>query len=592
MSVFRAIAVALTAQACIGALAQSMPTEPLTPYRITVIDAQTESPIPAFDYFYYVAAASGYTAGDRQWTAVESETGSITLHLPASCQLTFAARARGYVYDTLDVKYYDIQTNAPRQRDHALKRGITVTGRVIDAATSQPVAGVRISPEVFCNPGSRPDHDRSTFSDATGAFRIDGIAREGGSVEFEHADYLPAGWRSYDLSADAPRPATGITIELRAGETIFGVVSDPAGTPIAGANVDAYHGKKAVTAADGSFRIRGVYKGWGYGDLYVNVKHPDYMEYWKTPHDMPPEGFKVTLQPLFKITGRVVAPDGKPVTRFAVMAGPGKTPDKYFCRCADATDTDGRFTIAIDTRATWLGGTAASGEHLEPRHWLAVRADGYEVWEDLVPFAETGATVTVSLKSGFDVSGRLTGIPGGFAAAEATLIPQREPSADIVLSGNASQQFATINTSVNPDGTWRFTHVRPDKYALRIAGHGITPYTTSFEVTSADLAIDPIEVQRTGRVTGQILTSQRQPWAFARGVLSHPALGDDNSRHFRAAQDGTFTLDDVPAGEAQVGVECGGGCFFWVDSVKVRVVPGETVTATVTARGDASQRLE
>ncbi|UCG88380.1 MAG: carboxypeptidase regulatory-like domain-containing protein, partial [Gemmatimonadota bacterium] len=257
----RAFAAMALIVAAVAALAQSKPAEPLKPLTMVVIDAETGNPISAFDYLYRVEAPSGYEAGGWQWIAVRSETGTVTLDLPTSCQLTFAARAPGYIYDTLYIERYPIRSDdAERQITHALQRGITVTGRVIDAATSQPVASVRVSPIVFHNPLFVPDHDRSVFSDSNGRFEITGINPSLGSIAFEHADYLATEWYSYDFESGTTPPASDITVQLEAGETIFGVVRALEGKPIEGATVDSGDGKETQTAADGTFRIRGVRK--------------------------------------------------------------------------------------------------------------------------------------------------------------------------------------------------------------------------------------------------------------------------------------------------------------------------------------------
>ncbi|HNQ23759.1 MAG TPA: carboxypeptidase-like regulatory domain-containing protein [Phycisphaerae bacterium] len=581
MSHLRLLAALPVLVAAATTLAQAEQTEPLKPLTVVVVDAETGKPILVFDCFYRVEAASGYKAGGWEWIAAKSEAGAVTLDVPASCELTFAARAFGYVYDTFCIEQYPIMADdTVRRIRHPLQRGITVTGLVVDAATCEPVAGVRVSPTVFHNPSFDPDHDRSVFSQADGRFEIFGINPTLGSIAFEHADYLEAGWYPYDFESDMTRPASDITVQLAAGDTILGVVRGPNGEPIAGATVDSGDGKKTQTRPDGTFRIRGVRKHWGHGDFYVDVEKSGFMRYWKTPHSMPEDGFQITLEPLFEIHGRVVDSNGLPVRKFAVMAGPGGNPDPCSCTRADVTDDEGRFSIAIDTRATWLGGVGEDGRHSEPRHWLAVWADGYAVWEDLVPFDRAGAAVSVALRPGVVVSGRLSGIPAGFGGGLAELVLERPPQ-EYTQERTAPQDAGTVTTSLGPDGAFRFAHVRPDKYALHVSGRGITPRAVAVEVPPEDLAIDPIEVQRTGRVVGRIFTRQGKPWAFADGALYHPALGTFEERRFKAAEDGRFALEDVPAGGARIGAQYLGGDIIWADLVSVNVVPGGEVSVVI-----------
>jgi len=582
MSALRILAmVPLMALAATG-LAPSRATEPLKPFMVVVVDADTQEPIRAFDYRYHVEAASGYEAGSYyEWTPVKSDSGTVRLKLPVSCQLAFDARAPGYTHGSSYMSRYAIRADdAERQIKHTLRRGVTVTGRVIDAATSQPVAGVRVSPVVFHNPSFEPDHDRSVFSQPDGRFEIAGIGHFLGSIAFEHADYLTTHWYLDDFESGTTRSSNDITVQLEAGETIFGIVRGLDGKPVEGAAVSTRDGKSTQSADDGTFRIRGVRKPWDHGEFEVDVRKPGYMRYWRTPRSMPEDGFQITLEPLFEIRGQVFDSNGQPVKRFSVMAGPGANPGPCECAYAEVTDDQGLFSIAIDTEATWCGGLTEDGKHIEPRHWLGVWTNGHAVWEDLVAFDRAGAVVSVTLQQGVTVSGSLSGIPTGFEAGEALLVPERPPR-EYSSEETTPQKVGTLGTPIRADGSLRFVHVRPDTYTLKISGHGVTPRTLTVNVPEDDFELSPIQVQAAGRVVGQIFTRDGEPWGFADGVLYHPALGKHEARYFKAAEDGRFVLEDVPAGEASVGARYLGSDVIWSDLANVNVVPGGEVKVVI-----------
>jgi len=156
--------------------------------------------------------------------------------------------------------------------------------------------------------------------------------------------------------------ATGlVTIRLAAGGTIEGVVRDPGGEPLAGANVQTEH-RSATTGADGRFSIAHVRTD----GVTVSADHPDHAPAafgeavgWRT--SVPVRvgdgalvgGIEIRLAAPTVVKGRIVDEDGQPVRGFEVNSycSGGYSRTKY-----PVTGEDGRFTAGpwkIGEPTTW-----------------------------------------------------------------------------------------------------------------------------------------------------------------------------------------------------------------------------------------------
>lgn len=549
---------------------------------VRVVDADSTAPITAFDYSLTVEAPDGYRSGDwRTWLAVASDDGTFQLDVPESCMFTLAVRAPGYVYDTSYHRRYEIRAgDEERLVVHTVKRGVTVSGRIVAEGSGKPVANARISPAVFYSPMLAPDRNRSVWSGIDGRFRIEGIERESGSIIVEHEEFLDGGYDLMDSEGRKPK-TQDVRIELRAGDTVFGTVLDENGAPVEGARVDSGDGKTTRTGPDGAFQLKGVRRHWNHDEYFLKVENDGYMDWWKTPQQMPDQGFEVVLEPLFEIQGRVIRPDGTPATSFTVSAGPGRNPAGFESVSKSVVDAQGRFVIAIDIGLTSLGGLAADGSRVAPEHWVGVKVDDYAVWETWVPFRRDLAPLIVKLDGGVSVSGTLSGLPDGFVVGEAVLAPVRPPADEYVITENCAQKLGTLRTGISLSGEFRFEHVRPDSYTLTMSAQGITPKSMAVSVSPSDCDLGLIEMQSSGRILGRVFQQDGNPWAFADCVLYRGGAEWRDTRRFKADENGRFVVEDVPAGEVRVGAESQMGCIVYADLVTVRVEAGATIPVIV-----------
>ena len=148
--------------------------------------------------------------------------------------------------------------------------GLAVSGRVLDGATAQPLAGARVS----CEPGSpnqfrkphRLERLQSTLTDADGVFLLEGLDPGSCRAVIRAPGFAP--WRRDGVEPDQAGVDLG-DIELDLGLTIVGRVLDRSDRPQAGVSVEitenaayAYFAETTVrTDHDGWFRAEMLPEG-------------------------------------------------------------------------------------------------------------------------------------------------------------------------------------------------------------------------------------------------------------------------------------------------------------------------------------------
>lgn len=141
--------------------------------------------------------------------------------LLALCLCAIAARGQGRAYPGNQGRP---QSQPPTERG-------SVSGRVVDAASGEPVAGAR----VMVGPISRTGNAKLATSDTAGGFLADGLPPGTYMVSASHNEYpgalhlAQAGTR---IEVQAGKENTGITMKLKPAGTISGVVLDDGGEPL------------------------------------------------------------------------------------------------------------------------------------------------------------------------------------------------------------------------------------------------------------------------------------------------------------------------------------------------------------------------
>lgn len=172
--------------------------------------------------------------------------------------------------------------------DVRLEAGVLVTGRVVDQASKQPIPNATVllvsssqSYAMVAAPGR--ERGLPTTTDQTGAFGYPNAPRTGHvNLTAEAPGYASAQLLNQQIKPDAPND---FTIELEVGQPLSGVVVDPTGKPIAGANLAANglssktpQASTTVSANDGRFEFPslrpGPYQLTATSPHYADVKMP------------------------------------------------------------------------------------------------------------------------------------------------------------------------------------------------------------------------------------------------------------------------------------------------------------------------------
>lgn len=509
---------------------------------LVVFNSDTGQPVPEYRYRYQIETENGLVdaAGADVWKEHKSQTGSIGISAPRSCEIHFEAEAPGFLHGfgrgrvTQPIR----RSDSVRRVELQLTPGSTVRGIVVDETTRKLIPNAVIEPVSFFPPLFTGDRERAVKSDENGRFELAGVDRELG-VEVSHADYFE---QQLSFGEFNPRAVAAnlleIEIPMKMGAAVQGIVIDETGTPLAGVDVCSNCGKKTTTDEEGRFVLRSIYRS-GEAKFAVVLSKDGYL---RKTHIGSTSGTEkeIRLERVFRIQGNVLSSDGRPCKEFIASAGPGHNPLDFQCKTVRVASDDGRLELALQN----------PGEH-----WMSVQAPGHAIWEGWIDVQRNSGPVEVRLSSGSEVLGSVVrhGTNSGFSVR---LIPVREDPESPIAAETMARKFATMETTVNADGSFRMQHVRPDNYTLVITDPSITPFHTTLTLGDQSVDVGTLRPAGTGQVTGVVFLPQLyrpqagQVWAFADGELTHELL--DEPIRFKADEHGKFEIAHAPIGKVRV----------------------------------------
>ena len=342
------------------------------------------------------------------------------------------------------------------------------------------------------------------------------------------------------------------TVSLAPGVPLRGLVTDPKGNPIAGAEVRASAAERndrmpmrreeetgppdATTTGDGSFVLEDRASG---ESLDLNVTHPDYGPGRAPGVAVPAETpVRVVLQRTVRVSGKVSGPDGKPVAGVQVSLDeltpmsfgsgrptlfPAGRPQRA------ATDDEGGFAFErvapgpIELRAE------------APRYQVA-KLEGLEA----SPGQELAGLEIVLLPGGV-VEGRVLSPDG-----------RPLPGAEVILSltSERGMAFTPHRTQSDGDGRYRLDGLPTGPQTLEARAEGYRRAAREVEVSAEPKAVD-FQLERGLEVSGRVVNEAGEPVAGAdvhlvAGINQFDALrvqsGSDGAFRIAGVQDGSYRL--------------------------------------------------
>lgn len=251
--------------------------------------------------------------------------------------------------------------------DLPLRRGGTVSGRVVEAGTGAPLAGVRVS-HVSHGMAERQVATRSprtALSDERGLFTLRGVppgplrlaAHAGWSAPLADVSGEPYTTVAEDWDGRAELP--DIELRVHGPLTIAGIVRNDAG-PVVGARVRLFStdwmreargngrgarrnpalSRSTTTDAKGAFLLGPAPRGRRITVIATHPRHPEPAEVDLTTGDVAIGGLELTLVRGAVLSGRLIDPERRPVAGVAVSFRGARG-----AACGAVSDAEGRFTI-------------------------------------------------------------------------------------------------------------------------------------------------------------------------------------------------------------------------------------------------------
>lgn len=428
-----------------------------------------------------------------------------------------------------------------------------LSGGVRDAKTNEPLAGAMVKVTVWSEGGMTGP---AAITDAAGTYSIP----------------VPAG--SFELSSEHPSSlpnSAGVTIAsgqqrthdfaLKPLARVSGVILDEAGRPVSAATVSprdardrgipdmAANGALPVTAGvDGKFDVR-VLPGSNVS-LHVRKKG---LPQGRSAVMRLGEGERrsavdVTIPLGVAVTGRALDAGGKPLSGVSVVAGPGVAPGgvETLYTVLESLEQDPVRSAADGTFAMRL----TEGTY---NFWF--RRDGYLRTQVRAKSITAGGdnAVEARLDPAVEISGRV--MRGGVGVADVE-IASEGPTATTAFDG--SFVLGGVSPGVRELELRKREERIDEKRSITAPARGVT-----------------IDLPPGGTILGRVVEKgTKMPIrSFRAGVLVEPR---DTKRFI--SEDGSFTLEHVPAGTVGVSIKAAG----YADTCRnVRVVAGESLTDLV-----------
>ncbi|MEO8055766.1 MAG: carboxypeptidase regulatory-like domain-containing protein, partial [Acidobacteriota bacterium] len=503
-------------------------------------------------------------------SAVAGEDGSFTLRrVPAS--ETVRALASHPDFEPLAVADLGLKPAEARAGlTLTLRRGAVVTGVV--TAGGEPLAGAQAAlapgrtaygtpPRTLAGPGwSWP----RAVTGADGRFRLAGLSPGEYSLTVSRTGWATETREALVAEGKGPDP---YAIALVAESIVAGRIVGKKGGGVAAQHVNAQSAEAKDRSSgfdrsgpDGSFRIDGLKPGVAY-NLYLYGTGANTPKATVTP---PAERVEIVVNGTGRLTGRVVDPDGRPVTAYQVTAQADRS-----------ASSSGWFDSARQTVASETG--EFSFENVQAAA-LEVRvvAKGYQVGRVggiVVEEGETKEGVEVRLSRGSSLKGRVVEARGGA----------------LVAGAEVSAESAPARAVADSDGAFEFEALAPGKVRVTATSPEFVAASETVEVGESGGTVE-LKMSPGASISAVVVTPGGEPVAAAEVALApggqswsntRSASGADGRVRFSHLIPGRFSLTAGSAGRRSKPVDVTLEADQARDDVRIVMGGGATVVVSV-----------
>lgn len=312
----------------------------------TVVHAADRTPVPGV-----LVGIHHAEAGFEERHALTTDAGGFEIGGLAPGSYTASVDDDAYVLVSPVTIQLPTEGSAQSGIELPVDAGVSVTGRVFDAESSQPIARAQVRAFPLDRPGKKRE---SVATEETGRYQIDHVHR--GSVQLAVTE-LPveytAGIVTQNVNFSLDTETVVVDFPLRRSLTVRGRVVDDAAIGVAGARVLARvtnHGaqRSVSTNASGTFAIAGFSAG---EEVYLSARTADGVAPELGPFSVPSEGLSgieivLSIETGASIAGIVTDKTGAPTecVVFAKMADPSTA--SSLGNLSGQTGPDGTFMIA------------------------------------------------------------------------------------------------------------------------------------------------------------------------------------------------------------------------------------------------------
>lgn len=361
------------------------------------------------------------------------------------------------------------EPNEPQSFPEVIQTG--VAGIVIDKNTAQPIQEAEV--------GFRPTE--AVLTDAEGRFQL----AYDKPYEEAHVYVIASGYASRRIVVRMKTGSTkNVTIELSSGSKLSGIVTDPNGQAIQGAEVGIFGLKHPalplVTDAEGRFEIDGLDPVSH--SYQIHVTHPIYPA---VSVGLPPAPAgqmryqEIMLTPGVVVFGQVTNSQGAPIS--GVTVGNTRSAAMWNCITTE-TDEEGRYLLGI----------VKTGDLLL---WAIHSQYAPLVERTVLARGQAERRIDIQLKDPYMLQGRVVDTDEK-PVLEATVV---------ISEYNGVRNVDRHRHSCDSDGRFTIPNAPTDgELELRVFGEGITGKNYKVDFSQNDFFI---VVSRSGRIFGKVMDS-------------------------------------------------------------------------------------